>query len=378
MQADRRRLNAPAGGTAPPVFAALPNTKLQRPTRTRKPDEHRKLFLQTGIVPSASGSAYYEIPPQLQQHTGLLVPQASSLKITCTVHGPRPLPRNAAFSPNLLLSTHVKFAPFATRNRRGYVRDASERDLGAHLETALRGVVIGERFPKSGCEVVVTVLEGEEDGWWAGSAEGKEGGWGMMSVLAGCITVASAALVDAGIDCVDLVSGGVAAVVHEAGGNDGVLVLDPAPSEHDGEIRAACVVGYLQSRDEVTEMWMKGDAGMQAEQLIDEAVKAASLTRAVLAETVKEAAEMKIGKGDESAVPMNEGKGKSHLEGVLRQAAAHASSLLPYLVTHTYRSCDSVPSKPITKSLRGSIRTSRTSGVVGSPTSIALFETGSA
>ncbi|KAK4965874.1 3'-5'-exoribonuclease [Elasticomyces elasticus] len=311
MQADRRRLNAPAGGTAPPVFAALPNTKLQRPTRTRKPDEHRKLFLQTGIVPSASGSAYYEIPPQSQQQTGLLVPQASSLKITCTVHGPRPLPRNAAFSPNLLLSTHVKFAPFATRNRRGYVRDASERDLGAHLETALRGVVIGERFPKSGCEVVVTVLEGEEDGWWAGSAEGKEGGWGTMSVLAGCITVASAALVDAGIDCVDLVSGGVAAVVHEAGGKDGKLVLDPAPFEHDGEIRAACVVGYLQSRDEVTEMWMKGDAGTQAEQLIDEAVKAASLTRAVLAETVKEAAEIKLGKGDESAVPVNEGKGKS-------------------------------------------------------------------
>ncbi|TKA66571.1 hypothetical protein B0A55_08275 [Friedmanniomyces simplex] len=317
MQADRRRLNAPPGGTAPPVFATAPKTKLQRPTRTREPDQHRKLFLRTGIVPSASGSAYYEIPPQQQQQTGLLVPQSSSLKITCTVHGPRPLPRNAAFSPNLLLSTHVKFAPFATRNRRGYVQNASERDLGAHLETALRGVVIGERFPKSGCEVVVTVLEGEEDGWWAGNAEGRGGGWGMMGVLAGCITVASAALVDAGIDCVDLVSGGVAAVV-QAGtdqrGDDGVVAIDPAPSEHDGGIRAACVVGYLQSRDEVTEMWMKGDAGMRAEQLIDEAVKAASLTRAVLAEAVKEAVEMKLEKVEGNAVAaasVKEGKGKS-------------------------------------------------------------------
>ena len=149
MMADRRRLNAPPGGTAPPVFTALPEAKITKPIRTRKADEHRKIFLRTGVVPSASGSAYYEIPPQGQDtKSKLLVPSSSSLKITCTVHGPRPLPRNAAFSSNLLLTTHVKFAPFATRQRRGYVRDASERDLGVHLETALRGVIIGDRRPQ--------------------------------------------------------------------------------------------------------------------------------------------------------------------------------------------------------------------------------------
>ncbi|KAK3075221.1 3'-5'-exoribonuclease [Teratosphaeriaceae sp. CCFEE 6253] len=315
MQADRRRLNPPSGGTVPPVFAT-PHTKFHRPTRTRKPGEHRKLFLRTGIVPSASGSAYYEIPPQQPPATDLLVPQSSSLKITCTVHGPRPLPRNAAFSPNLLLSTHVKFAPFATRNRKGYVRDASERDLGAHLETALRGVVIGERFPKSGCEVVVTVLEGEEDGWWAGNGSEKGGGWGMMGVLAGCITVASAALVDAGIDCVGLITGGVAAMVQGAMGGDDVLVLDPAPSEHDGTITAACVVGYLESRDEVTELWLKGDGGNSVEALVDSAVRAAILSRTVLAEAVREAAVVKMVKADEgitanAAEPTKDGKGKT-------------------------------------------------------------------
>lgn len=319
MQADRRRINAPSGGTAPPVFAAPKNTTLKRPARTRKLDEHRKIFLRTGIVPSASGSAYYEIPPQSSpQQQELLVPSSSSLKITCTVHGPRPLPRNAAFSPNLLLTTHVKFAPFATRNRRGYVRDAGERDLGAHLETALRGVIIGERWPKSGCEVVITVLEGEEDAWWGEegrSGGSRGGGWGMMGVLAGCITVASAALVDAGIDCVDMVSGGVAALVQDDQDDkktesNAVMVLDPSPSEHQG-IRAACVVGYLQSRDEVTEMWMKGDAGMQVEELVDEAVKSACLTRTVLAEAVREAVEFKMGKeaGTANGAP-KEGKGK--------------------------------------------------------------------
>ncbi|EMC91987.1 hypothetical protein BAUCODRAFT_60118, partial [Baudoinia panamericana UAMH 10762] len=298
-QADRRRLNAPPGGTAPPAFATPKTVKLERPKRTRKPDEHRKIYLRTGIVPSASGSAYYEIPPQSdQKQSGLSLPQTSSLKITCTVHGPRPLPRNAAFSPNLLLTTHVKFAPFATRHRRGYVRDASERDLAVHLETALRGVIIGERWPKSGVEVVITVLEGEEDGWWGDAGGGGGGGgWGLMGVLAGCITVASAALVDAGIDCVDLVSGGVAVVVGDGGGSggkpkggEGALVLDPSPAEH-AEMRAACVVAYLHSRDEITELWMRGDAGAESERLIDEAVKAASLARTVLVEAVKEAVE---------------------------------------------------------------------------------------
>nr|OQO24872.1 hypothetical protein B0A51_06881 [Rachicladosporium sp. CCFEE 5018] len=283
MQADRRRLNAPAGGTVPPVFASA-NTS--PPRRRRKADEHRKIFLQTGIVPSAAGSAYYELPPDPATSPST---RTSSLKITCTVHGPRPLPRNAAFSPNLLLTTHVKYAPFATKTRRGYVRDSSERDLGLHLETALCGVVIGERWPKSAADVVITVLEGEDDGPAGTSDTGSS--WGMLSVLAGCITAASAAIVDAGIDCVDLVSGGVAALVHDQS-NGVTTVLDPAPAEH--ETRAACLVAYLQSRDEITEMWMKGDAGGDLEGLIESAVQSATLARTVLVEAVKDSTEAKV------------------------------------------------------------------------------------
>src|SRR4051794_33706385 len=87
--------------------------------------------LKTGVTPSASGSAYLEI--DASTGTG-----RSGMKFTCTVHGPRSLPRSAPFSPHMVLSTHVKYAPFATRQRKGYLRDASERDLSIHLETALR------------------------------------------------------------------------------------------------------------------------------------------------------------------------------------------------------------------------------------------------
>lgn len=151
----------------------------------------------------------------------------------------------------------------------------------------------------------MTILEGEEDGFPEIGGEGRSGkgtGWGLMSVLAGCITVASAALCDAGIDCVDLVSGGVAALVERksaADSNETEFVLDPAPPEEN--IRAACVVGYMHSRDEISEMWMKGDAGVESEKLIDSAVKAAVLTRTVLAEAVKESAELKLKKLPEAA-----------------------------------------------------------------------------
>lgn len=265
--------------------------------------------LKTGLTPSASGSAYLELEPTLPDpsNTPSAIPQRSSLKLTCTVHGPRPLPRSAPFSPQLLLSTHVKFAPFASRQRRGYIQDAGERDLGVHLEAALRGVIIGDRWPKSGAEVIVTVLEGEEHAWWGDEAGlGGErhiglGGCGLMTVLAGCITVASAALVDAGIDCVDLVSGGVAAIVRTPCGassyrgaeEETQLVLDPCPSDHGGII-AAAVVAYLASRDELTEIWMKGDVGAAQEDIIERAVDAAKASRLVLADAVKEGIEAQL------------------------------------------------------------------------------------
>ncbi|KAF2010069.1 exoribonuclease family protein [Aaosphaeria arxii CBS 175.79] len=296
---DRRRINAPSGGTSAPIFAkTVKDPQYQqslRPTRTRGPDELRKIFLQTGIIPSASGSAYLEIPGQ-PRSSSTLIPSSSSLKITASIQGPKPLPRSAPFSPSLLLTTTVKFAPFATRNRRGYIRDSVERDLGVHLESALRGVIIGERWPKSGVEIVITILEGDEDGWWGDSA-GEGSGWGLLNVLSGCITVSSAAITDAGIDCVDMVSGGVAALVREPSqtGKEGALVkvLDPCPSEHQ-DIIAACAVGYLAGRDEITELWVRGNVQEDSDQLIEGATHAAFGGLTVMKEVLLESLEAKF------------------------------------------------------------------------------------
>jgi len=156
----------------------------------------------------------------------------------------------------MVVSTHVKYAPFATKQRRGYLRDPTERDLGIHLEAALRGAIIADRWPKSGVDIIISIIEGDQDRE-ASKTQGDEV-WDMMNTLSGCITVASAALADAGIDCVDTVAGGVAALVQDGDDGSPEIVVDPIPSEHR-KILAACCVAYLPMRDEVTNLWFRGD-----------------------------------------------------------------------------------------------------------------------
>ncbi|KAI1074610.1 exoribonuclease [Whalleya microplaca] len=280
--ADRRRINGPVGPTTPPVYdRPLPRKAVQQ----RGDDAVRKIFLKTGVTPSASGSAYLEL--EKPNATG---PSNTSLKLTCTVHGPRALPRSAPFSPHIILTTHVKYAPFATKQRRGYLRDSSERDLGVHLETALRGAIIADRWPKSGVDIVVTVIEGDQP---RDALEYmRDEGWDAMNVLAGCITVASAAIADAGIDCVDTVAGGVAALVAREEKSEPVVVLDPAVADYH-RIYAACCVAYLPTRDEVTNIWFKGQLpGADAEiynKLVEQSLVACHNANRVIVMALKEA-----------------------------------------------------------------------------------------
>ena len=156
--------------------------------------------------------------------------------------------------------------------------------------------------------MIITVLEGEEDDPWNNgqlSESGRTGCWGLMSILSGCITVASAAIVDAGIDCIDVITGGVAAIVGQPTAPP-QLFLDPCLSDHE-EVFAACVIGYLQTRDEITELWLTGSimaftdvnraSTVGFEPLVDQAVEAAMAARLVLIEAIKESTDVKARSG---------------------------------------------------------------------------------
>lgn len=169
------------------------------------------------------------------------------------------------------------------------------------LQNALVKSIKTSAYPKSGIDVFITVLdcEGGLDGDDDGNVE-----VGLMGVLAGAITCASVAVADAGIECVDLVSGGVAALVKRPRGKGDemdvdesvapMVVLDPSP-EDGYTILSAAVVGYMAGRDEVTLLWTKGAVGIsdgegedEFDLLINGAIMTATAVRLVLNEAVKE------------------------------------------------------------------------------------------
>lgn len=162
--------------------------------------------------------------------------------------------------------------------------------MSIHLETALRGAIIADRWPKSGVEIIVSIIEGDQDRE-ASAATGDET-WDTMNVLSGCVTVASAALADAGIDCVDTVAGGVSALVVNEDGTE-VVVVDPVPSEH-GKITAACCVAYLPTREEVTNLWFKGNleasGGQWYTELVQRGIQASLSANRVLVGSLNETA----------------------------------------------------------------------------------------
>lgn len=154
----------------------------------------------------------------------------------------------------------------------------------------MRGAIIADRWPKSGVDIIISVIEGDQD---RSLSHGEyDEAWYTMNVLAGCITVASAALVDAGIDCVDTVAGGVAALVSRKDADSKPeLVIDPLASEHD-TVLAACCVAYLPKREEITNLWFKGDlpaadTGLYTE-MVEKGMLASESASRVLVECLKE------------------------------------------------------------------------------------------
>ncbi|KAM7429889.1 Exosome complex component MTR3 [Porites harrisoni] len=139
----------------------------------RKEDELRPMFLRSGVVSQARGSAYIEM-----QRT----------KVTCAVYGPRESSRQQEFSQKGKLTCEFKFAPFSCWQRRQHMQDSEEKEFSSFVVQALEPAVCLEKFPKAQIDIYITVLENDGNALSAG------------------IICASLALGEAGIEMYDLVS----------------------------------------------------------------------------------------------------------------------------------------------------------------------------
>lgn len=89
------------------------------------------LVMRTGVSSQAKGSAYVEY---------------HNTKVVCSVFDPREIPNKSEYSINGELYCEFKFAPFSTKNRHGFVRDAEEREYSVYLRRALEPAVMRVSF----------------------------------------------------------------------------------------------------------------------------------------------------------------------------------------------------------------------------------------
>lgn len=187
-------------------------------------DSHRKIFLSTGVISKAKGSAYIE-----QGRT----------KVIVGVFGPKEVQKRSEFSVSGSLSTEFKFAPFSCETRRGVNKeDREEEELGMVISEALSSTVCLNKYPKSVIEVGVTVIE--DDG----------------GVVAAALTAAGLALAEAGIHMYDLVVGVKVAV---AGDNDDDVRVTVDPDREEERRRTGeLTLGYLPNLEQVVCLMSEG------------------------------------------------------------------------------------------------------------------------
>lgn len=158
----------------------------------RPANQLRAANMRTGVVRHAAGSAYFEI---------------GETKVLCSVFGPRPSKRE--FHEAGEIECTLQLAPFAAGGpRREYGAFEDEKEAALVVQDTLRVAVQLDKFPKSILELQVLVLVGD-----------------AASCVGASICCAALALVDAGIEMLDMVSCCTVALV------DDRLLLDPTREE---------------------------------------------------------------------------------------------------------------------------------------------------
>lgn len=197
----------------------------------RSEDEHRLIFLRTGVISQARGSAYVE---------------QGKTKVMCGVYGPREIPRRSDFSMKGVLSCSFIRAPFASPKRQASgsnVDDSEEKEIAIALKEALEATVCMHLYPKSQIDVFVTVLE--NDG----------------SVLASAITCAGLAIINASIHVFDVIIGSSMKRLGSLRLTDPTLKEEETcdeTSKIESSDSSCLTVGYLPSSEQISCILQEG------------------------------------------------------------------------------------------------------------------------
>ena len=182
-------------------------------------DELRPVKLKVSVLPQADGSSYIEM---------------GGNKILVAVYGPRELhPRHLIQAEKARIRVEYRLAPFSVQDRKSPAPKRREHELSKVIQEAVEPSIFTERFPRSGIDIYVQVLD-------------ADGGTRCAS-----ITATSLALADAGLPLRGLVS---AVACGKAGGK---VILDLFDIE-DKEGQADLPLAVMYPNKDITLCQMDG------------------------------------------------------------------------------------------------------------------------
>ena len=185
----------------------------------RKPDDLRKMEMEVGVIPNATGSA-----------------KVSFGKTTAiaAVYGPRPLyPRHLQESESGIVQFKYDMATFSVSDRKRPGPSRREIEISKVTRLAIEPTLFLKNYPKTTVDIFVEILQAD----------------GSTRVTA--INAASLALADAGVPMRDLVVG------LSGGKIDDTLVIDLCGKE-DNCSDADIPMAFLPNKNEITLLQMDG------------------------------------------------------------------------------------------------------------------------
>jgi exosome complex component RRP41 len=186
----------------------------------RKPDEHRPVHIEAGVLSNADGSAYLEIGKN---------------KVLAAVYGPREChPRHLQDPTKAIIQCKYNMQAFSVSDRKRPGPDRRSIEISKIIAEALEKVVLTELYPRASIDVYIEILQANAGTRCAG------------------LTAASVALADAGIPMRDIIP----AVA--AGKADGHVLLD-LNKEEDNFGQADVPLAIVPSTDEIVLLQMDGN-----------------------------------------------------------------------------------------------------------------------
>lgn len=230
MNADRRRILGPSSAATPIRESATETLQVGTPDGS-----HIKFFAKSGLLKNASGLAYLEVGDSI---------------IEVSIFGPRPI--KGLYIERASLSVESHFLPYITQPNEVIFNGGSNRangrtgltsiehSLSSFVETALLSTIPLEKYPKSTIDVFINILSFNSNTR------------SLLNLAAWTVTCTSLAMVDAGIEMRDLITGGHVLII------DGVTLLDPTISDSGKNVSESVACFTVLHNNDVVALWMDG------------------------------------------------------------------------------------------------------------------------